>query len=150
MNDIQKKLKCVGADIELVHHRHAAQFRHMVESCLITLVMSENMCGQDSPAPDFMDSDSTSTFMECINVILHPDETIRLEVWEGDRKGHPAFLTYAYTFKGDWWRYQPLADAVNNAFRIYTLDMVSGLENQERENRRRALGERILKDLDLS
>lgn len=147
MNDLQKKLKYLNRNVELVHHRHAVQLRHMVDLRLLTLVVSENMCSQESAAPDFMDGDSTNTFMECVTLTLQPDEMIRLEVWEGDRRGQPAILLYVYTFRGDWWKYHPLADQVCNAFYNKTMEDVLELERQERDKRRRALAERVLKDI---
>lgn len=150
MNIHQKKLRIINNVVLVTDNNLASIIRRLVSEGHLKLIKSEapRPSWKDQTPDDFMDRESTRTYRDCIDVWLHKNETVSLDVYEGDTfDGHRTFKNATYTFKGEWWRCSGLTDELDRAFSRHVEGMRRQEEEEKRNKRRLEIANELLGDI---
>lgn len=96
------------------------------------------------PRYGFGDPKSTSTYEDCIDIIIEQlgdKQTLRMEIWNGDMlDGRPIDKRATYIFEGEWWKIDKVLEAVDKAFNLHCEHLLREQEDRERQQKIRNIG----------
>lgn len=99
---------------------------------------------------DFMDSDSTCTYDGCIDIRLDLGERLEITVWDGRiSDGDRTYVRARYVFEGEWWRIKAIASEALASFTRKSWDVLTAVENKEREERRKSIADALMADFNI-
>lgn len=126
-------------------YRNLAVVRSLYKQNLLRLVKTSRYDYWGTDVPDFNNTNSTSTYEDCLDIILHANEELEVVIWKGDALyGHRQQKQYSYTFVGEWQLIESLQDRIDHEFAQYCLMLMEIEEETRKTERAKAIGESLL------